>query len=363
MKASQIHPRPMASAAQDTFRTAVSLHSHTLHSRESLSFVQSAASTIPAAAFALRRLARVHRKMYEAELDMSRGWWTPPLGPREAWLVEKRQIEDELDLQAMVSLSDHDNIDAPLQLRVLTETRDVPVSVEWTVPYHETFFHLGIHNLPPARAVEFMAQIRELTQRECTSGITALLHDLQSIDGVLIVFNHPLWNESGAGLAIHRNLAAQFFDSHRDCLHALELNGLRPRRENRLVAKWAAEVNVPLVSGGDRHGREPNACLNLTNAADFFEFAAEIRDGQSRIALMPHYDEPHALRVINNVYDILRYDEQHSLGWRRWSDRVFYQCPDGVVCSFTELWGVRTPSLIQYLVELLGLVGSSPSSK
>lgn len=50
------------------------------------------------------------------EEDLSCMWWTPPLEPRQALDVEARQIEDRLGLAPIVALSDHDSLDAPMQL-------------------------------------------------------------------------------------------------------------------------------------------------------------------------------------------------------------------------------------------------------
>jgi len=64
-------------------------------------------------------------------------------------------------------------------------------------------------------------------------------------------------------------------------LHALEVNGMRSRRENREVVVLAEEVNLPVVAGGDRHGFEPNAVLNLSCAGSFEEFIWECHNFQS----------------------------------------------------------------------------------
>ena len=63
----------------------------------------------------------------------------------------------------MVSITDHDNIEAPMLLRVVPEARRVPVSVEWTVPYKDATFHLGVHNLPSGSAESIMQRLREFT--------------------------------------------------------------------------------------------------------------------------------------------------------------------------------------------------------
>jgi hypothetical protein len=84
-------------------------------------------------------------------------------GARQAWEVEARQISDGPGLNPLVWLTDHDAIDAPLALRALGPTRDAPVSAEWTVPFRDTFFHIGVHNLPPERAQELFARMRAYT--------------------------------------------------------------------------------------------------------------------------------------------------------------------------------------------------------
>ena len=72
--------------------------------------------------------------------------------PKLAFDLESRQIE-KLDVAPMVSITDHDNIKAPMLLRTVPSARQIPVSVEWSAPYGGVQdFHLGIHNLPSARA-------------------------------------------------------------------------------------------------------------------------------------------------------------------------------------------------------------------
>ena len=97
--------------------------------------------------------------------------------------------------------------------------------------------------------------------------------------------------------------------------------------------------------------------VNLTNAADFAEFAQEVRSGRSVIALLPRLRESRKLRLFETAIDILRDHPNHSLGWVRWSDRVFYECKDGTVTSLSELWGRRQPGAVSSLLGLIGLLG------
>ena len=96
-----------------------------------------------------------------------------------------------------------------------------------------------------------------------------MLRALASDPGTLIVFNHPAWDEHGIGQAKHMELATLFLGAHSEFIHAVELNGLRPWKENRLAWRMAQDMDKPIVAGGDRHALEPNTLLDLTNAGCF----------------------------------------------------------------------------------------------
>src|SRR5262249_23704402 len=156
-----------------------------------------------------------------------------------------------------------------------------------------------------------------------------LLAALGELPGVLVVLNHPLWDERGIGPASHALLLDAFLDAHRPWIHALEVNGMRPWPENRAVIELARAAGYCLLSGGDRHGPDPNTTLNLTNAESFEEFAQEVRrDRMSDVLIMPQYCEPFRLRVAEAVWDIIREYPEYT-GRVRWTERVFYRTADG----------------------------------
>jgi len=265
-----------------SFRTAISLHSHTSHSREPLDF------------FPLR---------YRGE----DAWWNPPLTPRQAWELECGQI-GSLGLYPLVSITDHDDIEAPLRLRVLQDSRHTPISVEWSAPFEDAAFHIGVHGLPARRARECMAALAAYTFQPRADVLGDLLVWLSEQDETLVVFNHPCWDEGRLGLDRHMELVRRFLRRFHGFIHALELNGLRPWRENLKVAALAERAGLPLISGGDRHGCEPNANLNLTQARTFGEFVEEIRlDARSHILFMPQYRQSHTQRIARIVMDVATY--------------------------------------------------------
>jgi hypothetical protein len=100
----------------------------------------------------------------------------------------------------------------------------------------------------------------------------------------------------------HARLLQRFLRAHSVHIHALELIGLQPARPNRGVAQMASELELPVISGGDRHCLEPNANVNLTGAGTFDEFVGEIwRERGSRVFFLTQYREAIACRHIEFI--------------------------------------------------------------
>ena len=106
----------------------------------------------------------------------------------------------------------------------------------------------------------------EFTAKPSDDRLTEILSALHKEPNVLVVFNHPMWDLYLIGKEKHQFLVNEFLQKNGAYLHALELNGLRNWDENRAVRRLAEKWNMVLISGGDRHGVEPNANINLTNA-------------------------------------------------------------------------------------------------
>jgi hypothetical protein len=342
----------------DGFTSAVSLHGHTLHSREGMQFIPRMAARIAPLRIAIDYAARRRGASGMDGVDWSRVWWTPPLTPRQAMELEESQIT-ALGLEPLVSLTDHDDISAPLQLSALPQwSGRIPVSVEWTFPFRGTFFHLGVHNLPASDGTGIWEELEAATRSNCEKRLFSTLASVRAVPGTLIVLNHPMWDEKGIGIARHRRRLDAFAALAAPHLDALELNGMRPAQENDDALAYASEHGIPVVSGGDRHGIEANSCLNLTNARSFAEFATEIRHRRvSHILLMPHHHQHRTWRVIRHIWEILRDEPDHGLGWRRWDDRMFYRDKAGVEHSLREMWNGRPPRIVSAFVGLVKLMG------
>jgi hypothetical protein len=342
------------SRANNGFHTGVSLHSHTMYSQEGLTFIPRYAARVPILAWEFERQHRKYQACHGKPFDFTAAYWTPPLPGREAYEIERSQIETGLGLKAMVSLTDHDNIEAGTQLQVLEP--DIPISVEWTIPFEETYFHIGIHNLPRQSPRDLMAALAGYTADPKPRLLAELLAGLDAEPGVLIVLNHPMWDQGCLGPAGHKAALLKLIASVGDRLHAVELNGLRPWAENRAVMELARNLDRILISGGDRHGREPNASINLTASASFEEFASEVRSGQSHVLFMPQYREPLGLRILQTLCDVLR-DSPELAGRQSWADRIFYAPRDRNFVPLSSVWKQGGPAVVRWFVRGVELIG------
>ena len=337
--------------AVDGFQAGVCLHGHTMYSEECLSFLPRHLHRVPTIS------QIVHYYERARHVDFARAWWTPPLSPVSALRLEQEQIA-RLGLLPLVSLTDHDNLQAGLALGVTAPPATTPVSVEWTVPYEGSFFHLGVHNVPSSTAGSWMEVLARYTASPREESLPGILHELACVPDILLVLNHPFWLEEGVTDDVHVRALDRIL---RECVgwfHAFELNGTRCWKENAGTVALAHAYGRPTISGGDRHACEPSACLNLTNAQSFAEFAAEVRDGRSRILFMPQYRAPIAHRVLEAARDILRTYPEYP-GRERWSDRIFYRGRDGVVRTAAQIWQGREPWLVAGAASAIQFLGGS----
>jgi hypothetical protein len=349
--------------AAQGFRSGVSLHSHTNQSRETLDFLANLGNQYPMIRPLLTRLEQRSERMHGVRINYAASYWTPPMTPKLAFDLETRQIE-KLDLAPMVSLTDHDTINAPMLLRTVPSARQIPVSVEWSAPYGEQSFHLGVHNLPSARANEWMATLADYTATPSDTRLTEILRALDEEPNVLVVFNHPLWDLYLIGKERYEFLVNQFLLVNGNYLHALELNGLRNWDENRAVRRLAEQWNMLLISGGDRHGVVPNANLNLSNASSFTEFVHEIRrEGKSDLLFMPQYAQPWKHRLLQSTIDAIRTYPEFPQGSRTWDERVYHPDVNGDLRPLSELWpNGAPPRAMSWMLGMVQLMGAAPLS-
>ena len=347
-------------AIPSTFRSAVSLHAHTNRSREVMTPVRPYLERIPVIASLVRRQMREYERRNGEPVDFGRGWWQPPLDPLEVLASESAQIRDALGLCPIVSITDHDSIDAPVALRSATPESALPISFEWTAPFRQSFFHLGVHNLAPTSAMATFDALAAFTSTPTAGRLPELLEMLHSDADVLVVLNHPLWDLQGIGTAEHAALLTAFVDAHAAHIHAIEINGYRAWRENLGAMQLAADCGLPVVSGGDRHGCVPNSLLNLTTATTFRGFVAEVRARRaSTIVVMPEYRRALVDRKVRVAADAMRDYPLRPAGQQHWTDRVFYH-RRGITHPIAHVWPGGGPVWVRCAMRTFEFAASPP---
>jgi hypothetical protein len=124
--------------------------------------------------------------------------------------------------------------------------------------------------------------------------------------GSLVVFNHPLvpWGKDTGRVIPAEALLSRYGWA----IHALEYNGMRSREENDRVLELARHMGKPVLGGGDSHLLLASSVLSLTQAANFQEFAEEVKEGHAVSLILPTFFAPLSWKIFLRVlYFIAHY--------------------------------------------------------
>jgi len=358
---SEIHlyPRRSGFSPPPDVRAAVSLHSHSECSRETLEFIPRIARRIPVVARYFEQSLVDYQSEHGRPLDFGEWYWRPPVTPAGVIDSEQAQLEQRLDLPGLVSLTDHDTVEGPRTLRA-SGRAEVPLSVEWSVPFEGCLFHLGVHGIAPASIDGTMDAFAAYTAGPPTGEprtLRELLDTLCECPETAVVVNHPCWDLARVGQLRHDSTLLAFLRAYHDRIHGLELNGYRDWAENRLVLPIAKGFGLPVVAGGDRHGLFPNTIVNLTRARDWAGFVHELRvERFSQCVMFPEYVDPFVGRIFQSTADILRPHPDHHRGQTTWSERVFITL-NGEEHSVSSMWE-REPLWLRIVIATTRLIGS-----
>jgi hypothetical protein len=350
-----------------SFKSGVSMHCHTQHSREMLDFVPHYAQKLPIINLFWAWESKRYIKQYGKPMDFNENHWTPPLTAHQVYDIERDQIQNTIGLNGIVSLTDHDEISGNQKIRAeRDDAKEAPISLEWTVPFEYGFFHLGIHNLPADRADEIAKDLLDFTfaeKRGLTFGenrLDELFAMLNEIPEILVIFNHPIWDIEMVGKEKHQLLLDAFIAKHGKWLHAFEINGFRTWSENKAVLEMADQLGFPVVSGGDRHGCQPNSVVNLAASNTFSEFAEQIRhDKYSQVILMPHYYQPLAWRQMQSFGEILTHYPDFPADRQKWIQRVYVQIDERGLQPLSFFWVRGGPKWLRAANWTLSALGHS----
>lgn len=361
-KRNKFHIATKAEDLSSRAKTGVSMHCHTEHSKEMLDFLPHYADRLPIINFFWRKERDKYLEKEGRGIDFSTAYWSPPLSGPNVYDIEREQI-NAAGLDAIVSVTDHDSIDACIEVNLKEENHRAPISLEWTVPFDYGYFHVGVHNLPKDRAVELTETLLGYTFGEDPNDekLTELFAMLNEIPEVLVILNHPIWDIELVGAERHEALLHEFIRRHSQWIHAFEVNGFRSWSENKRVIELAESIGMPLATGGDRHGCRPNTVINLTNSNTFDEFVEEVRVGKrSEIVLMPEYRYPLHSRQMQSFSEILKHYPEFRQGRQKWFERVYFDIGDekGLCSLASHGWRLGGPRWLRAAIWTMGFLGS-----
>jgi hypothetical protein len=268
------------------FGYAVSLHNHSCHSVEKLA----ALNHVIKLAF-MRPLSGILQKSFGlggiSNLNYADVTFNPPYTPEDVYEMEAAAAAKWGFDGVHLAITDHDEFAGNLALlhgRPDLSGR-IAISEELSLWFQGHLFHLGVCHLPESGAEETHKQI----QAAARGGRYDELFETLAASGCLVIFNHPLlpWGPEAKIVP-----ATELLSRYGWAIHALEVNGMRPREENDRVLELACQWRKPVVGGGDSHLLVASSVISLSRAATFKDFIAEVKDGHAVPFVTPNYFAP-----------------------------------------------------------------------
>jgi predicted metal-dependent phosphoesterase TrpH len=299
------------------FGYAVSLHNHSCHSVEKLA----ALNHVIKKAY-MRPWSGILQKSFGLghvpNLNYAEVTYNPPYTPEDVYHMEAAAAAKWGFDGVHLAITDHDEFAGGLAL--LRGRPDlngrIAVSEELSLWFQGHLFHLGICHLPESEVEETHTQI----QTAARAGRYDELFETLAASGCLVVFNHPLlpWGPEAKMVP-----ATELLSRYGWAIHALEVNGMRPREENDRVLELARQWRKPVVGGGDSHLLVASSIISLSRAATFKDFIAEVKDGHAVPFITPDYFAPLNWKLFLRVlFFISRYRQIASYKGRPVADML-----------------------------------------
>jgi hypothetical protein len=268
------------------FGYAVSLHNHSCHSVEKLA----ALNQVVKLAF-MRPLSGILQKSFGlggvSNLNYAEITFNPPYTPEDVYQMEAAAAGRWGFDGVHLAITDHDEFAGSLTL--LHDRPDlngrIALSEELSLWFQGHLFHLGVSHMPESKVEQTHTQIQATARGRRYDELFEVL----AASGCLVVLNHPLlaWEPGSDTLPVTDLLSRYGW-----AIHALEVNGMRPREENDRALELARQWHKPVVGGGDSHLLVASSMLSLSRAATFKDFIAEVKDGHAVPFVTPDYFAP-----------------------------------------------------------------------
>jgi hypothetical protein len=268
------------------FGYAVSLHNHSCHSVEKLAALNHVIKRV-----FMRPFSGVLQKSFGlggiSNLNYAEITFNPPYTPEDIYQMEAAAAAKWGFDGVHLAITDHDEFAGSFAL--LCSRPDlkgrIAVSEELSLWFQGHLFHLGVSHMPESGVEETHTQIQAAARGRRYDDVFEIL----SASGCMVVLNHPLvaWGPGAETIPV-----TDLLSEYGWAIHALEVNGMRPREENDRVLQLARQWRKPVVGGGDSHLLVASSVLSLSRATTFKDFIAEVKDGHAVPFVTPDYFAP-----------------------------------------------------------------------
>jgi hypothetical protein len=284
------------------FEFAASLHNHSRHSIENLACLNQVVDlwfmrpfrSVLQFAFGLASIP---------DLDYADVYYRPP-AVEEVLLTESASAAPLGFEGVHLGISDHDEVAGSVELlrKHPADAHRNPLGEELSFSFQGYLFHLGITGLAESGVAETHASLQAAAGSQRWDDLFEILR----ASGCLVVLNHPLvpWGKDPNRKSPVESLLRRYGWA----IHALEYNGMRGQEENDRVLELAKHVGKPVIGGGDSHLLLASSVLSVTQAGNFLDFAAEVKEGRAVALIKPSYFAPLRWKIFLRVlYFIAHY--------------------------------------------------------
>jgi hypothetical protein len=237
-------------------------------------------------------------------LDYAEVYYRAPLTVEDVFLTESSGVAPLGFDGVHLGITDHDEVAGSVELlrKHPANAHRNPLGEELSFRFQDYLFHLGITGLPESGIAETHASL----QAAARAGRLDDLFEILRASGCLVVLNHPLvpWGrDSDRKIPVEELLHRYGW-----AIHALEYNGMRGQEENDRVLELARHVVKPIIGGGDSHLLLASSVLSVSQAGNFLDFAAEVKEGRAVPLITPGYFAPLRWKIFLRVlYFIAHY--------------------------------------------------------
>jgi hypothetical protein len=300
------------------FRSAASLHNHSMYSVENLASLNRVI-TLPV----MRHLKGILQASFGLSdvrnLDYADIHYNPPLTPSQVLDLELANVQQIGFDSLLFALTDHNDVSGGPELLESPHFKSDKIGLgeELSVVFRDHMFHLGVVGLPSGQLTSVHGRLQDASLSSRLDELFAILRTL----GCLVVLNHPLLPWDGGSMEPARTV--EFLKRFGQAIHALEYNGMRSLEENDAVLHLARDLGKPVLGGGDSHLLTASSALGVSRGAESIsEYIQEVKEGKAITLIQKNYYAPLGWKIFLRVLTFIAHYREIGLYKERSIEKV-----------------------------------------